>query len=180
MEKKQEEQSRKMKELQERAEHLQRENDCLRAEVQNRCDLDERDTQVSGQAKHPIIRDKGKKPIALDDVDIPTNDELSLDSSPNPSLVKSNKGRSRQRHSHRPAFSNSNNGTSHWATGRVHNQPNEAPGNVFTLPTGAIQPMQQIYPAFGTRPALYMPPTTAIRSPNDMLSSSLGQHILDY
>ena len=32
----------------------------------------------------------------------------------------------------------------------------------------------------GPSPMLYMPPTVAIRGPNDILSSPLGQHILDY
>ena len=54
------------------------------------------------------------------------------------------------------------------------------PRNAFTLPTGVMPPMQPVYPAFGTGPALYIPPTAAIRSPNDMLSSPLRQHILDY
>ena len=103
----------KQAKLQERVEHLQRENDRLRFQVENMCDLDERDTQDSGQAKHPVVRVKGKKPITLDDVDTSTNDELSSSSSPNPSLAKrkSNKDRSRQRHSHHLAFSNSNGGT---------------------------------------------------------------------
>ena len=121
-----------MKEFEERTEHLQRENDCLRAHVEKRRDLNERDVQDSGQAKHLIVHDKGKKPIVLDDVDIPTDDELSSDSLPNLSLVKSNKYRSRQRHSHRPAFSKSNSGTFRRATGQGQNQPNEEPDNVFT------------------------------------------------
>ena len=41
-------------------------------------DLDKRDMQNSGQAKHPVIRDKGKKSIVLDYVDISADDELSL------------------------------------------------------------------------------------------------------
>ena len=101
-----------MKELQERAEHLQREHDPLWFQVEKRRDLDERDTQDSGQAKHLIVRIKGKKPIALDDVDTLVDDELSSSSSlnPSPAKSKSNKDRSRQRHSHHPAFSNSNGG----------------------------------------------------------------------
>ena len=127
-----------MKELQEGIEHLQCENDRLRSRVEKRHDLDEIDAQDSGQTKHPIVHDKGKKPIALDDVDTPADDELFSGSSPNPSLAKfkSNKERSRWRHSHHPAFINSNGGTFRWATGRDQNQPNEAPGNTFTLPTG--------------------------------------------
>ena len=96
MEKKQEEQARQMKELQERAEHLQCENDRLQAQVEKRHDLDERDAQDGGQAKHLIVRDKGKKPIAFDNVDTPVDDELPSRSSPNPSLErrKRNKDRS--------------------------------------------------------------------------------------
>ena len=71
-----------------------------------------REAQDSGPARHPTVRDKGKKPIALDDVDTPADDELSSCSSPNPSLVKrkSNKDRTRHKHSHRPTFSDSNGG----------------------------------------------------------------------
>ena len=53
MEKKQEEQSRHMRELQDRADHLQKENDHLRAQVENMHDLSEKDVIDSGQAKHP-------------------------------------------------------------------------------------------------------------------------------
>ena len=37
-----------------------------------------------------------------------------------------------------------------------------------------------VHPTFCTRPTFYMPPASPIRGPNDMLSSPLGQHILDY
>ena len=37
-----------------------------------------------------------------------------------------------------------------------------------------------VHPAFGTWPIFYMPPVALIRGPDDMLSSPLGQHILDY
>ena len=40
--------------------------------------------------------------------------------------------------------------------------------------------MPLVYPAFGTRPTLYIPPIATIRSPDDMLSFPLGQHILNY
>ena len=53
--------------------------------------------------------------------------------------------------------------------------------NAFTLPT-CTMPMQSVYPIYGVGPSpvLYMPPTTMIRGPNDILSSPLGQRILDY
>ena len=91
MEKKQEEQARQMKELQECAEHLQLENDRLRAQIEKRLDLDEREVQDSGQAKRLTVCDKGKKPIVPDDVEIQADDELSSGSSPNLSTTKSNR-----------------------------------------------------------------------------------------
>ena len=48
------------------------------------------------------------------------------------------------------------------------------------FPIGTIPPMQLLHPAFGTRLTFYMPPAPFIRGPDDMLSSSLKQHILDY
>ena len=139
--------------------------------------------QDSGQARHPTARDKGKELIFPDDVDTLADDELSSSSSPNLSPAKSSRARSRQRHSHRLAFSNADNGTFRQArreTGRGQNQPNEVPGNASVLPTGVMPPMPPIYSAFGTGPTLYTPPATTIQSPNDMLSSPLGRHILDY
>ena len=143
------------------------------------CDLDERDAQDNGQAKHPVVRDKGKKPIVLDDADIPTNDELFSNSSPNLSPAKSNKDRSRQRHSHCSVFSKSNSDTFRRETSQGQNQSNKELGNAFTLPTGAMPLMQSSYPAFRTGPVLHIPLATVIRSPNDILSSPLGQHVLN-
>ena len=40
--------------------------------------------------------------------------------------------------------------------------------------------MSFVHLAFGTGPTFYMPPTALIHRPDDMLSSPLGQHILDY
>ena len=137
--------------------------------------LRERYVQDGGHARHPTARDKGKEPIVPDNV--PGNNELSSCNSPNLSPVKSSKAGSRQRHSHRLAFSNADNGTFHRArreTGRGRNQPNEVLGNASTLPTGVMLPMPPIYPAFGTRPMLYIPLIATIRSPNNMLSSPLG------
>ena len=54
------------------------------------------------------------------------------------------------------------------------------PENASALPMAVIPPMWPTYPAFGIGPALYIPHVVAIRSPDDMLSSPLGQHILNY
>ena len=77
MEKKQEEQARKIRELQDHAKHLQRENDRLWAQVEKRCNLGKKDVLDSGQTRHPIASDKGNEPIVLDDVDTLDDDELS-------------------------------------------------------------------------------------------------------
>ena len=63
MEKKQEEQARQLKELQDHVEHLQCENDLLQALVEKRHDLGGRDVQDSDQALHLIPRNRGKEPI---------------------------------------------------------------------------------------------------------------------
>ena len=110
MEKKHEEQARQMRELQDRVEHPQRENDHLQAQVEKMHNLGERDVQDNGQARQPAARDKGKEPIVPGDVDTSANDELSLGSLPNLSPTKNNRVKSRQRHLHRPAFSNADNG----------------------------------------------------------------------
>ena len=168
-----------MKELQENVEQLQCENNRPRAQVEQRHDLDERDIQENGPVRHPAVRDKGKNPIALNDVDTPANDELSSGSSPNLSPIKSksNKDRMHQRRSHRPAFSDSNNGMLHRVTNRGQNLPSTREHICFTHDPNT---RATGLPTFGTRPALYVPPTSMIRDPNDILSSPLGQHILEY
>ena len=48
------------------------------------------------------------------------------------------------------------------------------------LPVGTMLPMPLVHHAFDTRPTFYMPLAALIRGPDDMLSSPLEQHILDY
>ena len=48
------------------------------------------------------------------------------------------------------------------------------------LPLGTLSPVSPAQPAFGTTPEFYIPSVALIRRPDDMLSSPLGQHILDY
>ena len=69
------------------------------------------------------------------------------------------------------------------------NHPVQGLENTLVLPKGMMPQvllvgmMPQIsfvHPAFGVGPTFYMPPTTLIRRPEGMLSSPLGQHILDY
>ena len=111
MEKKQEEQARQMRELQDCVEHLQWEKDHLRAQVKKRRDLGEKDTQDSSQAKHPTARNKGKESIVPDNIDTSADDKLSLGSSPDLSPTKNSRARLHQRRLHHPAFNNVNSGT---------------------------------------------------------------------
>ena len=48
------------------------------------------------------------------------------------------------------------------------------------LPSGMLPPMPPMHLTFGATPTFYIQLTTLIRRPDDMLSSPLGQHILDY
>ena len=88
MEKKQEKQARQMRELQDCAEHLQLENDRLRAQVEKSAILAKKKVQDIGQAKHPTTRNKGKEPIVPNNIDTPADDKLSSGSSPGLSLEK--------------------------------------------------------------------------------------------
>ena len=45
---------------------------------------------------------------------------------------------------------------------------------------GVASSLPFVYPTFRATPASYMPAPTTVRGPEDMLSSSLGQHILSY
>ena len=117
MEKKQEEHARRMKELQDHVECLQRENDWLRSRVEKIRDLGGKYLQDSGRALHPVPRNRGKEPIIPDEVDAPTDDELSSGSFPPLGLspTKNTRAKSRKRTSHLPAFNNTVSGASHWA-----------------------------------------------------------------
>ena len=48
------------------------------------------------------------------------------------------------------------------------------------LPVETIPLAPLLHPAFGIGPTFYMPPAPLIQGPDDMLSSPLGQHSLDY
>ena len=147
---------------------------------------------------HLIAHNRGKEPIIPDEVDTSANDELSsgssssLNLSPTKNAQESAKAKSHKRPSHHPAFNDAVSGTPRRArrdTIRRQNQPVQAPRNSLVLPEGTMPPvllagimppMSLVHPTFGAGPAFYMPPATLIRRPDGMLSSPLGQHILDY
>ena len=151
MEKKQEEQARKMKELQDDVESLPRENDRLRAQIEKRCYLSGRDVQANNRALHPVPRNKGKKPIILDEADVAVNDELSLGSSPPLGLspTKNTRSKSCKRTLHRPTFSDAVSGAScreRREEGRGQYQPDRAPGDALVFPTCAMPSMPFVLP----------------------------------
>ena len=206
MEKKQEEQVRQMKELQCHVERLQHENDQLRAQIEKSHDLG-KDVRDSGRTLHPIPHNRGKEPIIPDDVDTPADNELFSSSSPSLSLShaknvrESTKARSHKRSSHHPAFNDVVSDTFRRARREVdmwQNEPDQALGNALVLlastmqpllvactmppifPTSMMPPLPLVHHAFGTRQTFYMPPTSLIQGPDDMLYLSLRQHILYY
>ena len=84
MEAKQEEQARQMAELQSLDDHLQQENNYLRARLEG-----ERIENARG-SNHPaplLKQNKGKEPILLEDNDAAADDELSSGSSPLPDMT---------------------------------------------------------------------------------------------
>ena len=157
-----------------------------------------KDVRDDDQAAYSITRNKGNELIIPNNVDTLEDDELSSGNSPSLRLSPTKNARenvkamSCKRPSHHPAFSNAVSGISRKArkeASRRQNQLVQAPGHALillegamppVLPTSTMPPMPLVHPAFGTRSTFYMPPITLIRRPNDMLSSSLGQHILDY
>ena len=169
----------------------------MRAQIEKNRDLGKY-VRASSRAVHPIACNRGKEPIILDDVNTLKNDELSLGSSPSLSLSptknarKSSKAKSRRRPTHHPTFNDAINGASHKVrreAGRRQNQPVQAPGNSSLLPEGTMPPvllagmmppMPFVHLAFGTGSTFYTPSAALIRRPDDMSSSSLRQHILDY
>ena len=117
MEKKHEEQARQMKELQGHVESLQPKIDQLRAQIEKSRYLGKH-VRDRDRVVHPISRNRGKKPVILDNVDTLTDDELSSGSSPSLSLSPAKNAResakaiSRKRPSHCPAFSDAVSGAS--------------------------------------------------------------------
>ena len=83
METKHEEQARQMDELKSRADHLQQENDLLRARLEE--DWVE-NARGSSHLAPPVKQNKGNEPIRPDDSDTAADDELSSGSSPLPNL----------------------------------------------------------------------------------------------
>ena len=186
-----------MKELQAHSERLQQENDQLLAHIEKSRDL-RKDVPDNDQAVLPIAHKRGKEPIIPNDVDTPADDELSSRSSSPSSLSPakdargSTKAKLHKRPSQHPAFSDVVSGAFRRVrreAGKRKKQLVQTLGNASVLLEGAtppvlpasmMPPILLVDPTFGAGLTFYMPPTTLFRRLDDMLSSPLGQHILDY
>ena len=151
-----------------------------------------KDVPDNSQVVRPIARNRGKEPIVPDDVDSPADDELfsrsssPLSLSPEEDARGSIKAKSHKRPLQHPAFSDVVSSAFRRVrreAGRRQNQPVQASGNVSVLPEGAtppvlpvgmMPPIPLVHPAFGAGLTFYMPPTTLIRRPDDILFSPLG------
>ena len=170
-----------MAELQSRANHLQQEKDRIRTHLEG-----ERIGNARGSSypASSVKQNKGKEPIRPEDSDAATDDELSSSSSPSPDLppLKNNvEAESRKRPSRRS--SQSVNGMPHrvWREfRRERRQLERALENILAWLGSAAPSLPFGYLAFGVAPVSYMPVPIAVRGLEDMLSSPLGQHILNY
>ena len=124
---------------------------------------------------------KGKEVTALDDIDLSTDDELSSCSSPLPHRLPSPNAAEAQ--SRKRPSSRSISVLRH----RVQREPNRdqrpptpAHQYVSNRAGGFPPPVPSVYLPFGAAPAPQMIFASAVQGPQDMLSTPLGQHILDY
>ena len=170
-----------MAELKEQANRLREENERLRT----RLEAGRAEQSREPDRPFPLFRPgKGKEVAASDDVDIPVDDELSSGSSllprrsPFPNVGEA---QSRKRAPRRSIRSIS------VARRRVRKEPSRyqrppTPAHQYVpdWARGFPPPIPSMYPPFGAAPAPQLIFSSAIRGPQDMLSTLLGKHILDY
>ena len=170
-----------MAELREHANRLQQENKRLRA----RLETNGVENPHGAARPIPLTRaDKGKGPALPDHSDHPADDELSLESSPFPRRSPPQNNAKSESRNRPPRQSSRAVSVAHRRTRREvsRDRPRSefAPEYIFVWFEGmAPQFLPDRYP-FGAPPVLratFYPP---VRGPYDMLSSPLGQHILDY
>ena len=181
MEAKQEEQARQMAELHEQVNRLREENERLRTRLEAIQAEKSREPPCPLQPSRPS---KGKEGVVPNDIDLPEDDELSSDSSPFPRRSPSSnvtEAQSRKRPPRRSSRSIS------FARCRVRREPSKdqrqsMPSHEYVKDRagGIPPPVPIIYPPFGSAPAPYMIFSSAVWGPQDMLSTPLGQHILNY
>ena len=188
MEAKQEEQARQMAELRERADHLQQENDHLRTHLES-----SRPENPQGVTQNEPLAwaNKGKEPILPDHSDHLADDELSSDSFPLPRRsppLSNAEAESRKRPPRQSSLVMS--GTRHRMQKKgSRDRPRSylAPEHIATQFEGTCTPPPPPPPSFlhARYPPWELPvPHAAFYPPvqgtYNMLSSPLGQHILNY
>ena len=181
MEEKQEEQARQMAELHEHANRLQQENERLRTHLEtNRAE----NPQAAAQHVPLTQKNKCKEPALPDHSDPPADDKLSLDSSllPRRSPPQNNEEAESKkrppRHSSQVISGTRRRMRREASRDKPHSEL--APEHMSTR-FGGMAP--QFLPAqhlFEVAPASHATLYPLVRGPHDMLSSPLGQHILDY
>ena len=159
---------------------MREENERLRAQLEAGWAELSREPPPPFPPSHP---GKGKE-AALPDIDLPADDELSSGSSPlmrRSSYPNVAEAHSRKRPSRRPSRSVSVVKYRTWREpSRGQRPPMDARQYVPNPTRGLPQPLPSIYPPFGAPHAPQMVFTPAVRGPQDMLSTPLRQHILDY
>ena len=183
LEARQEEQARQVAELHEQTSQLREENEGLRTQLEAGWAEQSREPPRPFPPSRP---GKGKEASALDDIDLPADDELSSGSSslprrsPSPNVAEAH---SRKRPPRRSNLSVSA------ARHRVLREPSKdqqpptpahqyVPDRAGGFPRPV--PTATMYPPFGAAPAPQVIFSSAVRGSQDMLSTPLGHHILDY
>ena len=170
-----------MVELREHANRLQKDNERLRTRLEA-CQADK--SWGPPRPPPPSCHDKGKEVAVLDDINLSADEELSSDSSPLPRRSPSPnavEAQSRKRPPRRPSRSIST------AQRRVRREASKdrhqsEPAHEYApeRPGGVAPQVPSMYPPFGVAISPHMFFSSTLRGPQHMLSSPLGQHILNY
>ena len=168
-----------MAELQEQANRLREENEHLRTRSEAGQDKQSREPPRPFPPSRP---GKGKEVVTPNDIDLPADDELSSGSSPLPRCSPSPNAAEAQSKKRPPRRSSR---SVNVARRRVWREPSrgQRPPTHQYVPDwagGFPPPIPSMYPPLGAAPAPRMIFSSAVRGPQDMLSTPLGQHILNY
>ena len=181
LETRQKDQARQVTELRVQANQLWEENERLRTQLEaNRAEQ----SREPSRPFPPSRLGKSKGIAAPYDIDLLADDELSSDSSPLPHRSPSPnaaEAHSRKRPPSQPSRSIS------IARRRMRREPSRGQRPLTPVPQYAPNraevfppPGPSIHPPYGVAPVQQMITPSAAREPLDMLSTPLGQHILDY
>ena len=167
-----------MAELHEQANRLREENEHLRTQLE---------AGRAGQSREPPCPfppsrlGKGKEVAAPDYVDLPTDDELSSGSCPLPRCSPSSNAMEAHSRKRPPLRSSRSISVARRREpNRDRRPPTPAHQYVPDRVGGLLPPAPSMYPPFEVAPAPQIFVPSAVRGPQDLISTPLGQHILDY